>query len=132
VALAALPMYAHALPEPQQQGAVSFVSGGVGEDELADIKGMARGYPLELLFVAKSTPTNEYVSDVQVKVMDKGGTVMLDTQSNGPYLLAKLPPGRYTIEATLHGNVRHQTVQLSSSAMKHLTFMWDNSVASMD
>jgi hypothetical protein len=42
-------------PQEQTQGSVSFVSGGVGEDDRQRMQQMRSQYPLELLFVTRGT-----------------------------------------------------------------------------
>jgi hypothetical protein len=44
------------LPVPQEQGAISYITGGIGEDEAIAFKQAATSYPLELLFVQKAQP----------------------------------------------------------------------------
>lgn len=110
--------------ETQQQGPVSFVSGGVGEDERQEIKNLSPGYPLELLFVTKGSP-NEYLADIKVQIKDKDGKVVLDTISQGPFLLAKMPPGKYSISADSEGTVKRQTIQVAGGKTQRVVFVWD-------
>ena len=109
--------------QPEQQGAVSFVSGGVGDDEAQAIKSMAANYPVEMLFVARSTP-NQYLANVKVQVTDKGGNVVLDTTTRGPFLYAKLPPGRYTVSAEAEGGLKKQNIQVTG-ARQRVMLVWD-------
>ena len=115
---------APAAPEVQTMGSVSFVSGGVGEDEVQEIKSLVRDYPLELMFVTKA-PRNRYLSGVKVEIKDKDGKTVLDTESRGPYLLAKMPPGRYTISAASQGISKRQTVQIAQGKSQRAVFVWD-------
>src|SRR5258705_9452352 len=74
--------------QPEQQGAVSFISGGGGDDEAQAIKSMAANYPVEMLFVARSMP-NQYLAKVKGQGTDKSGNVVLDTTTPGPFLYPK-------------------------------------------
>jgi hypothetical protein len=109
--------------QPERQGAVSFISGGVGDDEAQAIKSMAANYPVEMLFVARSTP-NQYLANVKVQVTDKSGNVVLDTTTRGPFLYAKLPPGRYTVSAEAEGGLKKQNVQVTG-ARQRVMLVWD-------
>ena len=113
-----------AAPQVQQQGAVTFVSGGVGEDEVQEIKKLSPAYPLELLFVTKGNP-QEYLADVKVQIKDKDGRIVLDAVSQGPFLLAKIPPGKYTISADHDGTVKRQIVQVAGAKTRRVVFVWD-------
>ena len=121
--LAAQVNAADAPSQPQTQGSVSFISGGVGEDDSDRMKQMRSQYPLELLFVTRGNP-NQYLSDVKVQITGGGGKVALDTVSNGPFLLAKVPPGRYTITADNQGSVKKQSVQVGSGKTQRVMFVW--------
>lgn len=112
-----------AAPQRQQQGQVAFVSGGVGADEAQAIKSMGSSYPLEMLFVTKGTP-NAYLANVKVQVTDKSGNVVLDTTTQGPFLFAKMPPGRYSVSAESEGAVKRQNIQVTG-ARQRVMFMWN-------
>src|SRR3989442_605745 len=84
------------LPSEQTQGTETYVSGGIGQDEAQAFEAAAAQYPLALEFAIKHAPRAEYTADVHVIVTDVKGQHVLDTRSDGPFLLAKLPAGRYT------------------------------------
>lgn len=106
-----------------QPGSVSFVSGGVGDEDAQRMKQLRSEYPLELLFVTRGNP-NQYLSAVKVQIVDKGGKAVLDTTSDGPFLLAKVPPGRYSISADNEGSVKRQTVQVGGGKTQRVMFVW--------
>ena len=108
----------------ETQGNVSYVSGGVGEDDAAAMKSAAAGYPLELQFVQKATPRDEFLADVKVRITDRARNVVLDAVASGPFLLAKLPPGTYQIEADHVGVVKRQTVDLRPGKHQKSVFVW--------
>ena len=105
-------------------GNVSFISGGVGEDEAAAMKSAAAGYPLELQFVQKATPRDEFLADVKVRITDRARNVVLDAIASGPFLLAKLPAGTYQIEADHVGVVKRQTVDIRPGKHQRSVFVW--------
>ncbi len=109
--------------EVVQTGPVPFVSGGVGEDERQAIQKLSPDYSLELLFATKGSP-NEYLADVKVQIKDKNGKVVLDAVSQGPFLLAKVPPGKYSISADNDGAVKQQTVQVVGANPHRVVFVW--------
>lgn len=109
-------------PQSEQQGSVSFLSGGVGDEDAQRIKAVRSQYPLELLFVTRGNP-NQYLSDVKVQILDKSGKAVLDTVSNGPFLLAKVPPGRYTVVGDNQGSVKKQAVQVGGKTQR-VMFVW--------
>lgn len=113
------------LPSVQQvQGMVSYITGGIGEEEAAAFKQAAAAYPLEMLFVQKAKPKDEYLADVRVSVRDRSGNALLETTAEGPYLLARLPPGKYNIEAEIRGERKHQIVEILSGKHQRVVFVW--------
>jgi len=74
-----------------------FVSGGVDESELADIRAKQPFYSLSLLTAAKGS--GAYLAGVHVRIIDGKGQSVLETEMDGPYLLVDLQPGKYQLEA---------------------------------
>ncbi len=88
---------------PQTQGEVTFVSGGIGEDEHKALRAIQGQYNLHLTFAVKGS--GEYASDVKVKIEDAKGHTILNTAAAGPHLFAKLKPGHYKVTADRDGHV---------------------------
>ena len=112
------------LPSERVQGQVRFITGGVGEDEAIAFKNAAAAYPLELLFAQKAGPYNEYLADVKVTIRDRSGKLLLDTTAEGPFLLAKLPAGKYQIEADYDGERKRQSVEIRAGKHQRAVFVW--------
>jgi hypothetical protein len=100
------------------------VSGGVGEQSAAAFKQAAATYPLELLFAQKSAPNDVYLASVKVTVRDRAGKVVLEAVSEGPYLLATMPPGKYQIDADHDGVSKRQAVEIVSGKHRRVVFVW--------
>jgi hypothetical protein len=83
------------LPSAQTVNGITFLSGGIGHEEASVLKAEAKNYPLSLLFTAG--PRHAFVSKVKVTIKDKAGKVVLDSTSDGPIMLVKLPAGEYRI-----------------------------------
>jgi hypothetical protein len=88
------------------------------------IKQVAAQYPLELEFARTAIPQNEYVTDVKVLIKDHQGTLVLDTISDGPFLLAKLPDGKYIVNVSRQGSTKQRAVQIRSQQHERLIFVW--------
>src|SRR5271170_3325486 len=79
------------LPPETTQGNVSFVSGGIGQNEAMTFQNTAKNFPLEIEFVMKDEPRNAFLANVNVVIRDDAGKTVLRTVSQGPFLLATLP-----------------------------------------
>ena len=106
------------------KGNISYLSGGIGKSEASAMKHAARRYPLELEFVAKAKPKDEYLANVKVKIKDAHDKLVLDTTAGGPFLLAKMPAGKYRISADHNGKMEHRTIEIAPKAHKRVVFVW--------
>lgn len=112
------------LPPEQTQGKVTYMSGGIGLDEQAAMKRAASEYPLELDFVDSGDGHAVFMAGVQVTITDRAGSVVLEARSDGPFLLARLPDGQYTISAGHTGKVETRQVTVEQGKHKTVVFDW--------
>ena len=115
---------ADALPPVQKMGSVEYLSGGIGVDESKAIEKASPHWPLTLEFAAKDRQRADFMADVKVRVRDAHGHDALDATSNGPFLLAKLPPGSYGIDATAAGKTLHEHVTVKQHQPARAVFVW--------
>ncbi len=81
--------------------AFSYVSGGVGESERSDLHALSSQFNLHLMFATQGS--GEYLSAVQVTILDANKAPVLSAESSGPWFYAQLPPGDYSVEVTPTG-----------------------------
>jgi len=112
------------LPGAHTVGKVTYLSGGIGRNEADAIEHVAKYYPLELEFVRKARPKDEYLADVKVRIKDAQDRMVLEVASNGPFLLAKMPAGNYTVSAEHNGRLEQREVQVSPGNHRRLVFEW--------
>ena len=115
------PLPGERLPIQDYRG-IRYVSGGVGEGERAEINALSDRFNLRLLFAMQGS--GSYVADVQVSVRDSRGESVLVATSNGPWFLAELPPGTYTVVAEVLDQVRRQTARIGGPRQTRLNFYW--------
>ncbi|WP_338618988.1 carboxypeptidase-like regulatory domain-containing protein [Pigmentiphaga sp. CHJ604] len=115
---AAWPLAGQAIDRGEQNG-VAYATGGVGQDESSAMRGMAKDYSLRMLAAAKS---GEYVADVRVTIRDSGGAEVLSVTTQGPYLLARLAPGAYRIDAEYGSAKQSRQVRIPASGRADVSF----------
>jgi len=120
--LAGAAFAADALPPAQTFGSVSFVTGGIGLDESTAIKAAEKDFSLSLLFA--QTKRGQYLADLKVSIVDKAGNTVLETVSEGPMLLARLPAGAYRISVEHEGTVLVRTVRVEPKGVARAAFVW--------
>jgi hypothetical protein len=111
-------------PVERHQGNVTFVTGGVTKDEAEAFRAAMSRYMLSLEFARANVPRGDFLAYVEVSIVDQGGRPVLEATSEGPFLLANLPAGQYTVRAGAQGRVKTQTVAVTPGQNRHLTFTW--------
>jgi len=114
------------LPATHKEGHITYLTGGVGQEEANAIKHVAKNYPLELEFLLKAKPKDEYVSDVKVRIKDAHDKMVLDIAGDGPFLLAKMPAGKYTVSAERNGKVEHRQIEIAAKEHRRVVFEWQS------
>ena len=79
---------------------VPYTAGGIGFDEMQQLKEREKNFNLKLVFTLIE---GNYVSDVQIVVSDATGKSLLVLDAPGPVMLAKLARGTYVVRATYEG-----------------------------
>lgn len=106
----------------QDYRGIRFASGGVGEGERAELSALSNQFNLRLLFAMQGS--GDYVADIRISILDSRGEAVLSAESNGPWFLAALPAGTYTVEVSLPDQLQRQTVQIGGSRQSQLNFYW--------
>jgi hypothetical protein len=117
-ALLALPAIA-ADEEIRSTGRIKFVSGGVGEESLERIRALSGDFNLKLLFANRA---GEYLADVSLAISDPRGGRILDAVSEGPWFLASLPPGKYSITAGCPEESRTVATAIPATGQREVVF----------
>src|SRR5215468_527202 len=89
---------AAAIPQSYNYHGTPLLTGGVTEEERDLMRAEVGQYNLWLAFAEKDT--GNYVTGVKVSVVDDKGNAVVDTVADGPWLLARVPPGRYTVRTS--------------------------------
>ncbi len=99
---------------------IAWVSGGIGlsERELLAAR-FGRDYNLRLEF---ALPTGSYVAQINVQISRVNGEEVLAVADVGPWLLTKLPPGNYSVQASAQGQQFQSSVTVPASGTRTLVF----------
>ena len=108
-------------PIVHQAGALSYVSGGVGDESLQRLREQVSEFNLKLVFAMAS---GAFLSNVRVAIADGNGKTLLEAISDGPWFLAKLPVGKYRVVATYAGKAIERSVAVDATALKTVDFRW--------
>ncbi|MEO8738693.1 MAG: hypothetical protein ABI537_03205 [Casimicrobiaceae bacterium] len=109
-------------------GAVDYVSGGIGKNEAEAMKRASAEYALTVeLSATEPAPTDGppksyYISGATLGIRDENGNSVLTTTTDGPFLLARLPDGIYTVDAEWNGVRKSATVTVDGQSRRHIIF----------
>lgn len=111
-----------------QAAVPTYVSGGIGDEELTDMRSRSKEFNLRLLFAEKQS--GSYLAGVKVSIASAttGGKV-LDAEGTGPLFYAKLPAGRYRITVEANGQKQSRVVAIPKNASREWSVYWAPSEA---
>lgn len=105
-AIPALPLDVVTLPT-----GIKYITGGVGEEEVAQLKSVDMEYNVQLLIAASG---GAFQSGATVRVTDSEGREEIFAENCGPYFYALLPEGTHHLEVTTAAGNK-QTVKVAAS-----------------
>lgn len=116
-AMATATLPAHALSEGEDAYGNHFVSGGVSNDELRELQSRKDGHQLSLVTASER---GAYLAGVLVRITDSSGNTALETEMDGPWLLADLPPGSYSLEAVFEGQTKRGQLKVPANGSQRV------------
>jgi len=110
---------AYAEPMPIHRGQITYITGGIGEDEEDAMKATAGEYNL---LISNAERNGEFTAGTNLVIRNGKGFEVLRAQNTGPLFYAQLPPGRYVVDAHYNGfeSVRNVTIGERNPADIHL------------
>jgi hypothetical protein len=108
--------------QPQTQGNVTYVSGGIADDWQQAMESQRSQYNLHLLFA--QIGTGAYFANLPVQITDSSGNTVLSAVSQGPFFYARLPAGRYTVTASHLGQPITKTAYVPAGGSVDLDYRW--------
>jgi hypothetical protein len=113
-------------PREHRAGDIVWISGGIGDEELALLKATAPRFNLQLTFALGTR--GEYAADVGV-VIEAGGRKLVEAAADGPLFFAALPAGRYRVVATYRGEARITPVTIDGKRPVRASIRWQRTGA---
>ncbi|MES2530773.1 MAG: hypothetical protein V4636_07040 [Pseudomonadota bacterium] len=118
---------AHALTNPPIRVAdgVEYMCGGASKPEMAFMDMVAPRWAAVLEFAVSRSDRGAFPAQVQVSVRDKyTGRQVMRTTADGPFMVARLDPGTYDIEATVSGLTLTQSLTVFDGSSSKTVFQW--------
>jgi hypothetical protein len=106
--------------QAQQQGNITFVSGGAGDEDRDALHQVENQYNLRLMFAARN---GDFLANIGVTMSDARGNTVLDTIAEGPIFYAHVPPGRYRVTVSNQGQAQSRDISIGNGAVRQ-DFYW--------
>jgi hypothetical protein len=99
-----------AAPAVHHMNGIDYVSGGIGVNQVAAMRGIAGRFNVHLHFVNEADGSS--LSDVTVTLFDARREIVLLVMSEGPLLYLRLPPGDYRALVRSAGAIECRSVRV--------------------
>lgn len=106
----------------QTSHAATYLNGGVGQDERAQMKRQAAGYPLHISF--SEGASGEFLADIPVQITDAAGHTVFELPKAGPKLYVALPPGTYQVQARWNDAPESRQVTIAGTGTQDVNLRW--------
>lgn len=108
-------------PQVKKAGEITYLSGGVGKPEREQLGVLEKEFNLKLVFTQAD---GKYLASVKVVVSDAKGRKLLEHVADGPFFMARLPAGEYSIAATFAGNTQTRKVEVAGNGLRTEQLRW--------
>ncbi len=105
-------------------GEVTYINGGIGQEEADDMRAKAGKYNLRLYL--SEGKLGHSITDALVTVTDKKGNVMLDSANSGPMLFLQVERGTYKIRAQYNDITLTKNITVINKRGTNVYLNWKN------
>ena len=112
------------IPQTQYSKGVSYITGGVGEEESSAILTEAKQWPLLLELSQLENGRGIWIFGSQIKILNASNAVVFDAQADGPYMLINLTAGDYVIQATYQGVDQKKAISIKTGQTQKISIFW--------
>lgn len=108
---------------------IEYMCGGKSSAEASFMQTVAPRWAATLEFAVSRGKPGQFPSDVKVVVRDRySGRLVMEAATGSPFMLARLDPGAYEIEATLAGITLQQPLTVFNGLSSKAQFVWPSNV----
>jgi hypothetical protein len=112
------------IPATQHSNGISYISGGVGEEETTAILAEAKQWPILLELSQLENGRGVWIFGANIKIMNIQKQIVFNAQADGPYMLINLEPGDYAIEASYQGVEQKRALSVKANAFQKISLFW--------
>lgn len=105
-----------------ESSGVKYVTGGIGQDEVEEMHGMATQFSLNIAFSEGNV--GRAIVGANVEVLNSQGQSVFAIDAANPLLYIDLPVGKYKVLASYNGIQQSHMVNITRSKNQRLIFNW--------
>ncbi len=106
--------------QPMQAGDITYITGGIGDEERDTLHEMAKNYNLRVM---SASTDGSFTGEVHLLLLNAKGTTLLDTEM-GPLFFAQLHPGTYKLQATRGAQTKEKKIVVGHGKTSLVHFSW--------
>ena len=122
--LLATPLTWAQIPPTQYSQGISYITGGVGDEESSAILAEAKQWPLLLELSQLENGRGVWIFGSQIKILNAQNTVIFDAKAEGPYMLINLGAGEYAIVANYQGVEQKRSISIKAGQAQKISIFW--------
>ncbi|MGQ0443301.1 MAG: hypothetical protein ACT4OH_07660 [Methylophilaceae bacterium] len=109
---------------------ISFVNGGIGEEQATNIRRIANHFSLHLLFSGGNE--GGWLADVSVLILDGNRQTIFSKKQGGPLLYIDLPTGDYQIIGRYNGDRQSKRITLTGEKSQRVILNWKDELSGLE
>jgi hypothetical protein len=110
---------------------LNYMTGGVGHDEVLEMRTHAKKFTLNLLF--SEGEAGQSVTDVNVNIYNEKSDLVFRIKAAKPLLYVNLPAGHYTILANYNGTKLRHKLSIEGNTNQKVILNWkDEEISSRE
>lgn len=110
----------YVMPQPTQNGNITYITGGIGDEERNALQAVKNHYNLSIMSAGVS---GAFAGDTHIIIRDRAGNEVINTDA-GPLFYANLPAGQYVVESSSEGQTHSNKVTVGSGKTANLHLTW--------
>lgn len=112
------------IPQTQYSQGISYITGGVGEEESTAILTEAKQWPVLLELSQLENGRGVWIFGSQIKILNAQNAVVFDAKAEGPYMLINLTAGDYAIRASYQGVEQKRSISVKAGQSQKISIFW--------
>ena len=112
------------IPDTQYSQGISYIFGGVGEEESQAILAEAKQWPILLELSQLENGRGVWIFGAKIKITNAQNQVIFDAQADGPYMLINLPAGNYLLEGIYQEVLQKRSIAVKTALPQKISLFW--------